>query len=277
MTTRIQFPPGATPMDSLTAQKAQAIVKAFLRQGQEDSARQFLSQIRHIHRDDLGLSDLQFLLHPGWKLPVMGNAAQLRVPTVQDAPFFKLCFDDAGFMHDFHRSARRYSDVREIENVLTRQIAAEVHKSASIHWVIESGTSNQTALCGLASLVNISAVHRRAEFLMGVPSGRSGLRSMALVGALLVMDFAFNRVGLNKLTSIVMADNAHSQKSTLSLGFTPEGLRAQHMRDRETGLWLDCHENGMTLDAFRTNQRLALLSMRLLGRDITLNPPQAAT
>jgi RimJ/RimL family protein N-acetyltransferase len=215
MTDRIHSPTGAEPINTLSSQKAQTLVKALLRQGQVDQARQFLSQVRQVHPNDLGLNDLQFLLHPGWKRPVTCAVAQLRIPTTQDAPFFKNCFDNTRFMHDFHRSARRYSEVSEIEQVLSRQISAEVHKSASIHWVIESITASQTAMCGLASLVNISAAHRRAEFLMGVPSARSGLRSMALVGALLVMDFAFNRVGLNKLTSIVMADNTHSQKSTL--------------------------------------------------------------
>lgn len=259
-----------------SAPKAHALVRALLKQGQMDEARQLLRQARQVGGQDPDLDDLHFLLHPGWKQPIGCAAGQLRLPTLGDAAFFKQCFDDASFMHDFHRTARRYAEVSEIEKILSRQIATEVHQSASLHWVLACPEGSTDRPSGLVSLANIHAAHRRAEFLIGVPQGRSGLRSLALIGALLAMDFAFNRVGLHKLTTIVFADNAHSQQSTLSLGFEQEGFRRQHMRDRRSGQWLDCFDNGMTAPAFRRNPRLSMLSLRLLGRDITLNPQQAA-
>lgn len=266
---------GATSHNAPLGQQAQAQVRALLKQGKMDQARLLLRQARQLEGHDLDLDDLDFLLQPGWKLPISCPAAKLRLPTLGDALFFKHCFADAAFMHDFHRTARRYSDVSVIEGILSRQVKAEVHQSASVHWVMASSAEPNDRPIGLASLANIHAAHRRAEFLIGVPQGGAGLRSLALTGSLLALDFAFNRVGLNKLTTIVFADNPHSQKSTLSLGFEQEGFRRQHMRDRSSGRWLDCFDNGMTVQTFRSNQRLSTLSMRLLGRDITLNPLQA--
>lgn len=267
---------GVTSQTGFLRQQMLAQIRALLKQGQLEQTRLLLRQAKQVVGHDPDLDDLDFLLHPGWKLPISCPALKLRLPTLGDALFFKQCFADAAFMHDFHRTARRYSDVSEIESILSRQVTAEVHQSASIHWVMASSAGTNDRPIGLASLVNIHATHRRAEFLIGVPQGKAGLRGLALTGAFLAMDFAFNRVGLNKLTTIVFADNPHSQKSTLSLGFEQEGFRRQHMRDRSSGQWLDCFDNGMTVQAFRGNQRLSILSLRLLGRDITLNPMQAA-
>jgi len=267
---------GAASQNGPLRPQALAQVRALLKQGQLDQARMLLRQAKQVGGHDADLDDLDFLLQPGWKLPISCPALKLRLPTLGDALFFKQCFADAAFMHDFHRTARRYSDVSEIEGILSRQVKAEVHQSASVHWVMACSAGPNERPIGLASLANVHAAHRRAEFLIGVPQGKAGLRSLALTGALLAMDFAFNRVGLNKLTTIVFADNPHSQKSTLSLGFEQEGFRRQHMCDRSSGQWLDCFDNGMTVQAFRGNQRLSTLSLRLLGRDITLNPMQAA-
>jgi hypothetical protein len=68
----------------------------------------------------------------------------------------------------------------------------------------------------------------------------------------------------------VIANNHHSQRSTESIEFVPEGLRRQHLRDPKSRLWLDCYENGLVENNFRQNGVIARLSQRLLGRNITL-------
>ena len=147
------------------------------------------------------------------------------------------------------------------------------------HWVIkkeecgeqpQNTASTSLKSIGLASLVDIQIAHRRAELLIGIPNKEDRKQTSAVITTLLIFDFAFNRIGLHKLTSIVIANNHHSQRSTESIGFIPEGLRRQHLRDPKSRLWLDCYENGLVENNFRQNGVIARLSQRLLGRNITL-------
>ena len=99
---------GATTHNAPLGQQAQAQVRALLKQGKMDQARLLLRQARQLEGHDLDLDDLDFLLQPGWKLPITCLTAKLRLPTLGDALFFKHFFADAAFMHDFHRTARRF-------------------------------------------------------------------------------------------------------------------------------------------------------------------------
>jgi diamine N-acetyltransferase len=123
---------------------------------------------------------------------------------------------------------------------------------------------------GIANLVDIQFGHRRAEFLIGIPDPTDRSASAGLEATLLVMDFAFNRVGLNKLTTFVYGDNQVSQNNTLALGFTQESHLREHLALPDSGRLIDLYGNGMTVSDFRSNTRLARSSRRLLGRDITL-------
>lgn len=70
-----------------------------------------------------------------------------------------------------------------------------------------------------------------------------------------------------------MANNPHSQRSTLALGFEQEGLSQAPFRLSDSEALMDCFENGLTVLAFRASPRLARLSQRLLGRNIVANAP----
>lgn len=154
-----------------------------------------------------------------------------------------------------------------------------VAQSRTMHRIIkkeECADQLQTSLnnsglkpIGLASLVDIQIAHRRAELLIGIPDNDDRQR-VSGVTMLLILDFAFNQIGLHKLTSLVMANNPHSQKSTEAIGFIREGLRRHHLRDPKSRAWVDCYENGLVEDSFRANPVIARVSKRLLGRDITL-------
>lgn len=121
---------------------------------------------------------------------------------------------------------------------------------------------------GLANLADIDLHHRRAELLIGIPAGQKRARGAGLEATLLAVGFAFNRARLNKLTSLVYEGNEPAQRNALELGFKQEGFRPQHLRVAG-GDYLGVFENGMTVADFRANRRLARLSRRLLGRDVT--------
>ena len=82
---------------------------------------------------------------------------------------------------------------------------------------------------------------------------------------LMVMHFAFNTVRLNKLVSIVYANNREAQTNTLELGFAAEGYLREELWQADAGCYQDIHRNGMTQQQFRAQPRLQRLAQRLLG------------
>ena len=160
-----------------------------------------------------------------------------------------ICFADRDFMRSFHRLARMPGDGERMRAVL-RGMPLSVVRGRAAHWVIERNAAVAEAPgspsrqpVGILSLVDIVVAHRRAELLVGVPGPvPAGLAPRA---CLLLLDHAFRTLGLHKITSIVLADNPHSQRSTLAMGFRQEGLRKEHVRDPSSGRFLDCYENGL--------------------------------
>ena len=48
------------------------------------------------------------------------------------------------------------------------------------------------------------------------------------------------------------------------------GVMKEHIFDQQKGKFVDLHIFGMTVQKFRQNRRIAKLSRRLIGRDITV-------
>jgi len=116
----------------------------------------------------------------------------------------------------------------------------------------------------LAEMLRGLAQHEENRTSGCVPGQKTTLRATGI---------CFNDAGLNKLTSHVMINNPHSQRSTLALGFEQEGLRQAHFHLSDKEALMDSFENGLTVSAFRASPRLARLSQRLLGRNIVANSP----
>ena len=228
--------------------------------------------------DHPNLLDRFFIVDPRWCLLISGNDMHLARPEENDLPFLQQCFANKEFMAQFLPMGRRDQSVESMRLAL-RQNEFPVARSRAVHWIIkknqradqpkESLVENSKPI-GLASLVDIQIAHRRAEFLMGIPDQADRKQAAAVIATLLIFDFAFNLIGLHKLTAKVIANNQHSQKSTISIGFKQEGFFHEHLRDPKSRLWLDCYENGLIIKDFRQSELIARLSERLLGRDITL-------
>ena len=212
-------------------------------------------------------------LAPFWHQPILGQRLLLRPYAASDAAFIGRCFNDATFMAGYHRYLSTEASPAQLAARLRESEQSLPGQSGSIDWLIcrqgRQGQADQAI--GLANLVDIASQHRRAEFLIGIPAA---VRSpgLALEAGLLVLDFAFNRAGLNKLTSMVYQDNPYSQQSTLAAGFRQEGYRPEHLWDAASQRFFGVYENGQTATDFRVNPRLAKLSRRLLGRDVTAAP-----
>lgn len=206
-----------------------------------------------------------------WLAPLSGKHIQLRRMVEADADFLLHCYRDADFMDRYHHFISRQQSRERLAEKLRQDGKRHPCQSATLDWLIlkvENGVDAAPVLrpIGMANLVEIQFAHRRAEFLIGIPDHADRVGSAGLEASLLVMDFAFNRVGLNKLTTFVYGDNRASQENTLALGFTQESHLREHMALPDSDRLLDLYGNGMTIGDFRGNARLARLSRRLLGR-----------
>lgn len=250
------------------------LANVFISQDHPDEAFETLQQGLKQNPDSPEIRHLFVQLHPAWIQPLVGGKLRLRMQTPDDEDFLLRCFSDQAFMNKYHRFMANSQTKQGIGNNLKRNPRYSVLKQKSVQWLIEhAGSGSQENQCyrpiGLASLAEIQLSHQRAEVLIGFPGQAHRGHGIPLAAMLLLLDFVFNRIGFNKLTSIVYGDNPYSQRSTLALGFSQEGFRPRQLRDLNTGAWLDIYDNGLLQSDFRTQARLARLSGHLLGFDIT--------
>lgn len=207
-------------------------------------------------------------LDPLWGAALTTSHIRLRPWACADEAFLLRCFNTTEFMQRFHRFAApaRNPDVlrRHLSNA-----GFPVVKYRAVHWIIEHLTQDDAQAkrwhpIGLADLTDINLRHARAELIIGLVDPASRGHAHALTATLLLLEYAFNRMQLHKLTSLVYGDNPLAQRNTLALGFIQEGIRREHLRDPETGAWLDTFENGLLANNYRNNLRLQRLRQRLL-------------
>lgn len=202
-----------------------------------------------------------------WLESFEGKKLHLRRYGQEDASFLHACYQNDTFMGQYNHYIPRHQHVQDLEVKLQQAHAKHPYQSKSIDWVILNKSTGQPI--GIANLAEIQFAHRRAEYLVGLPNPENHASGVGLEATLLILDYVFNRVGLNKLTTIVYGDNISSQKNTVAVGFTQESYLREQIIDSDSGKFVDLYGNGMTLSDFRANRRLAKLSKRLVGRDIT--------
>ncbi|MBS0300433.1 MAG: GNAT family N-acetyltransferase [Proteobacteria bacterium] len=202
-----------------------------------------------------------------WLEPLEGKKLYLRRYQEQDAAYLRDCHRNDVFMSQYNQYIPRNQALTELAAKLREVHAMHPCQTKSVDWMIVRKNTRQPA--GIANLVDINLPHRRAELLIGLPDPEDHTRGIALEATLLILDYAFNRVKLNKLTSNVYADNSISQKNTVAVGFTQESYLREHIFDPIHGKFLDIYGNGMTAHDFRSNKRISKLSVHMLDRDIT--------
>ncbi|MEQ1636757.1 MAG: GNAT family N-acetyltransferase [Methylococcales bacterium] len=208
-----------------------------------------------------------------WLQPLQAGRLCLRRYAAADVDFLWDCYNNPDFMRLYNRFMPLPSSKDALAEKLQEEAQAHPLQNQSVKWLIgiPSAKSGLRPV-GMASLVDIQMPHRRAEFLIGIPKPDDRSAGAGLTATLLIMDFAFNQVGLNKLTTFVYSDNVASQKNNMALGFTQESVLRDHLWHPETQQFIDLNGNGMTLADFRGSSRLAKLSKRLLARDVTAKP-----
>lgn len=217
-------------------------------------------------------SELDLTVNPVGMQPLTGKRICLVRSGPEHAAFIHQCYRNAEFMGFYRLPQKRTETLKEITDRLRDEHTFLPQQRRSIEWVINLISSEQPDKpIGLAGLADYITAYQLAELLVGLPDKALHRKGLALEAALLVMDFAFNTLHLNKLVSLVYGNNETAQKNTLKLGFRREGYLDAHVYYPEKG-YLDMYQNGLLEKEFRVNKRLSRLSKRLLSRDTTRFP-----
>ena len=199
----------------------------------------------------------QWLNQSVWWQNIQSHSCLLTRRQAHDAPFMRTLWADQAFMHAFHRLAPPLPAADyDLVAVLNREYHSTIDKSRALHWVVRTPHGEPW---GLLSLTDISLQHKRAEVLLGVlPGVPFGLTTAAM---LMLFQFYFRVMKFNKLYSLVFADNRHSLRGTLHLGFKQEGLLRKHTFDPLTRSHVDVVQMGLLAD-----EAFSLSNTRLMHR-----------
>ncbi len=193
------------------------------------------------------------------------------------ASFLLKCYQDDDFMNLYRLAQERRETLAQIAARLDEEQTFQPQQLKRIEWVIHQykiDVQNQLekSPIGLISLADYKPIYQQAEFLIGILASDKRQTGLALEASLLVLDFVFNQLRIHRLTAYVYGYNQNAQKNVVELGFKQEGVLRDHVRTKKQ--FVDLYANGMLEQDFRENKRLARLSKRLLGGDITVAPPE---
>lgn len=201
-------------------------------------------------------------------IPILcqGRSLYLRRTVPNDAALlFDKGFSQREFMRLFRLNDSPTSQADVHQNLVQRQqIPPDREKYLELLIV-----HKQHGAIGLAALADYAPLHQRAEYLIGLFDSTHRGIGHGLETTLMVLDLAFNRYKLHKVSASTYSYNRVAQQGLESVGFCLEGNRKDHVFDPIANCFVDLQDYGLTVDAFRQNQRLVPLSNRMIGRDIT--------
>ena len=200
---------------------------------------------------------ITFSSAPFWREPCQGKRIVLVRLEPRHRDFLMSCRRNIQFQHHYHLFQDSSNEAIERDLRLANRPPLETKR---ISWVVEKDKKP----IGLAELVDLNLNNARAEILVGFPEKQPF--GISLEATLLIMEFAFSKIGLYKLISYVYGDNSGSQRNTLHLGFQQEGLLRSHVIDPASKERLDLYNNGCLSTEFFQNKNLMRLANRLLGR-----------
>lgn len=210
--------------------------------------------------------------------PLTGKRVRLVRMNPSHLDFLFSCFANKPFWSAYRANQKLTGGREELTRELDRDLGLLPAQRGKIEWVVERlgvGAREEPEPVGFAALSAFDTAQSQAEFMVGIIAAEQRQAGIPLEASLLVLDYAFNKERLQKLLSFVYANNPSAQKSTLALGFSNETLLKRHLRLDDTSEYLDVYRNSLSEKQFRANQRLARLSQRLLGVDVTRNPRKA--
>jgi len=178
--------------------------------------------------------------------PVHSEGSLLTRRGPHDLAFVRTFWATTNVLENFHRNAPALpASDDHLRRILLGEQTALLSESRCLHWVVKD---HHETPWGLISLTEISVRNRRAELLFGMlPGAPFGLSAFAMFS---LLDFYFNAMRFNKLTSLIFEDNHPSIKGTLHLGFKIEGRFEKHLYDIKRKEFLNVLQTGLLRDDY---------------------------
>lgn len=200
-------------------------------------------------------------LNPALWAPVRGRSVSLRRLGLRDARDVQAMLQEPDFVHFYSRGLPTALPAVEAWLKAAQTPRWPVRR---IEFVVVCNNTQQ--VMGLASLAELSVDDRRAELLVGIrpTAQRKALGSVGIEATSLLLHFAFERIGLNKLMSYVYEDNPHALKSTLHLGFEREGIFKNHVWDKALNRFVSVHVQALLRADYEGRDLLQKLRARYL-------------
>ncbi len=197
------------------------------------------------------------------------------IPTSEDHidVLYKKAYCNPDFLRLFRMTSSHVSK-EDIKRTILKNKKIPFEKRKYQEYLI---CHKQYGYIGMIALAGVNFLHKRAELLVGIFEKVHRKSSYALESTLAIIDYSFNQLQLNRIDSFVYDYNSNAQKSTESLGFTYEGIRKEYVYSTEKKRFIDVFCYGLRVKKFKRNYRLAKLSKRLLGHDITLQSQHKLT
>jgi RimJ/RimL family protein N-acetyltransferase len=197
-----------------------------------------------------------------------GLRLSVRVPEPKDAALLANAYTNTEFI-ELYRSNNSLDTEEKILKAMEERSKIHPAQLGYIEFIIEHSTLGPV---GVAALGDYSALHRRAEFLIGIFDEKHWGAGFGIEATLLLIDLAFNSYSINRVYSYAYGYNENSKKNMLKFGFISEGTLRSHHFSTAKKTFFDLCVFSIIENDFREHKKIAKLSNRLLGRDITKKP-----
>jgi RimJ/RimL family protein N-acetyltransferase len=199
------------------------------------------------------------------KLTNQGKTLSLRQTIPDDAPILLKAYHDHEFIN-VYRSNNPKQTEEELRELLQKRLTVSPFQLGFVEFLIEH---YRHGAIGVAVLGDYSALHKRAELLIGLFDETQRNLIYGVEATLLVFDLAFNHYEINKIYTYVYEYNKISQTNVEKLGFTKEGYLKKHHFSKTEQKFYDLYVSGFVVDDFRNSEKMRKFSSRFLGWDIT--------
>ncbi|MDJ1170093.1 GNAT family protein [Roseofilum sp. BLCC_M154] len=195
-----------------------------------------------------------------------GRSLTLRRTQPSDAP---LLFEKMYSRYEFMRLVRLNDLADSVEEVRERLIERSRSSPAQTGYLECLIIHKTHGAIGIIAAACYSPLHRKAELLVGIFEQEHRSISNGTEACLLMMDLVFNTYNLHRLYAYSYGYNHPAHAALTAGGFQLEGIMKEDLYDPVSKEYVDMHIFGMNQTQMRQHSRLARLSKRLIGRDIT--------
>ncbi|MCP4696251.1 MAG: TIGR03032 family protein [Gammaproteobacteria bacterium] len=190
-----------------------------------------------------------------------GRTLILRPSGPEDAALLYEAYHKPDFLRLFAAGRKVPESVEQMRRALRKRAQIPPERLGYLEWLI---VHRHHGPLGLAALNDYR--DHRAEYLIGLFDNDKQARGFGTEATMLVLELAFNTLGLELLYSFVYDYNLQAGEMLKRIDFVSEG---QHSDKHAVTL----HRYSLSAERFRASRVLRRYGLRLTGRDITLALP----